>query len=55
VFVVSFNDGIAVFNLDDSHKNALYMTVAGHGMRLAPGSHVLITGEHVRSINDNRC
>jgi len=52
VFVVNFKDGLAVFNVDDSHKNAVSMSVGDRQFSLAPGGHVLVTKNNVRAIND---
>ena len=52
VFVVSFKDGVAVYDIDDAHKNAVSVTVAGREVKLAPGNHVLLTHNSVRTMDD---
>jgi hypothetical protein len=52
VFVMSFKDGVAIYDIDDAHKNAVSVSVADREVKLAPGNHVLITRDSVRSMND---
>lgn len=52
VFVVSFKDGVAVYDIDDAHKNAVSVTVAEREVKLAPGNHILLTRNSVRTMDD---
>lgn len=52
VFVVSFKDGVAIYDIDDAHKNAVSVTVADREVKLAPGNHVLLTHNSVRTMDD---
>lgn len=52
VFVLSFKDGVAVFDIDDTHKNAVAVTTGEREVSLAPGCHVMLTGDNVRTMGD---
>lgn len=52
VFVLSFKDGVAVFDIDDTHKNAVAVSTGEREVSLAPGCHVMLTRDNVRTMGD---
>jgi hypothetical protein len=44
----SSNKGLAVFNLDDQHRDAVKINVSGKTIHVSPGKHVAITYSSVK-------
>jgi fibronectin-binding autotransporter adhesin len=49
--VMSFAGGVAVFNLDDSHRDAVSISVGGSKISLAPGKSVVIASDATKSFD----
>ena len=47
VFIMALSTGTAVFNLDDSHRNSVSVSVGKKQMALAPGRQAMITSQLV--------
>jgi hypothetical protein len=52
VLVLSFAQGLAVYDLDDSHRDAVTVAVNGQTSRLYPGSNLVITTDSVEDFED---
>ncbi len=48
VLILAFDGGIAVYNLHDSHKNAVVLSCGNHSRALAPGQNAVMTSRDVR-------
>jgi hypothetical protein len=48
VLMISFRDGVAVYDLDDQHKGAVTARVFNHEIPLGPGGHITITRDNVK-------
>ena len=48
VLMISFKDGVAIYDLDDQHKGAVTMRVFNHEIPLGPGRHILVTHDNVK-------
>ncbi|MBS1994864.1 MAG: hypothetical protein JSS86_01080 [Cyanobacteria bacterium SZAS LIN-2] len=49
VLVMAFDHGMAVYNFDDTHPNAVTVTAGGKAIAVHPGTSTLITASHVKS------
>jgi hypothetical protein len=49
VMMMSFRDGVAIYDLDDNHRNAVSARVYNQEIPLGPGKHLLITRDDVKS------
>jgi len=49
VLVMSFANGVAVYDLDDLHAGAVRITAAGSTLSLSPGRHAVITPDSVKA------
>jgi hypothetical protein len=49
VMMMSFRGGVAVYDLDDTHRNAVSARVYNQEIPLGPGKHILITRDDVKS------
>lgn len=47
VLVLAFDGGLAVYNLHDSHKNAVVVNCGEHSKALAPGQNIVMTERRV--------
>lgn len=52
VLIMPFENGVAVFNVDDTHKNAVRVTVGGKQIALAPGSQACVTNRSVKRFEE---
>ncbi|MBS1998465.1 MAG: hypothetical protein JSS86_19205, partial [Cyanobacteria bacterium SZAS LIN-2] len=50
--VMAFNHGIAVYDLDDTHHQSVVVEVGGRKIALAPGKHLLVTGNQYESFEE---
>jgi hypothetical protein len=48
VLMISFKDGVAIYDLDDQHKGAVTARVFNHEIPLGPGRHILVTHDNVK-------
>ncbi len=48
VLMISFKDGVAIYDLDDQRRGAVTARVFNHEIPLGPGRHILITHDEVR-------
>jgi hypothetical protein len=56
--IVAFDGGVAVYNLHDSHKDAVVVNCGSHNFSLAPGQNAVVTNRQVRffeEINPAQC
>jgi hypothetical protein len=47
--ILSFNGGLAVYDLDDAHKSAVSVSAQGQEFKLFPGMNVVVTSNAVKS------
>jgi hypothetical protein len=52
VLILSFGNGLAVYDLDDSHKNAISVSAEGKKFMLYPGMNLLVTRNSVRGFDE---
>jgi hypothetical protein len=48
VLVLSFADGLAVYNLDDTHRGSVKVSVSGKDLSVNPGAALIVCGEQIR-------
>ena len=49
VLILSFSNGLAVYDLDDSHHNAVSVLTPGQEFKLFPGMNLVVTSNEVKS------
>src|SRR5262249_31399908 len=52
VLVMSFANGVAVYDLDDLHGGAVQITAARSTLSLTPGRHAVITSDSVKAFEE---